>query len=155
MQVEPKPQHRWLEQLVGDWTFESESIMGPDQPPITHKGTQATRSLGGLWILCEGQGEMGNTLITLGYDSKAGRFVGTFVGSMMDMLWIYAKGWLDGAEKVLTLEATGPNFAQSGMALYQDSIEVVGRDHHILRSQIQLDDGAWQPFMTAHYRRVG
>jgi len=155
MQTEPKPQHRWLEQLVGNWTFESEALMGPDQPPMKSAGTQATRMLGGLWMLGEGQSDMGTMLFTLGFDSKAGHFVGSFIGSMMDLLWIYDNGWLDAAEKVLTLEANGPNFEQTGIARYQDSFEIVGHDHHILRSQIQQPDGSWLQFMTSHYRRVG
>jgi hypothetical protein len=155
MQSEPTPQHRWLEQLVGNWTFETEASMGPDQPPMKATGTQTTRMLGGLWMLGEAQSDMGTMLFTLGFDSKAGHFVGSFISSMGDMLWTYDNGWLDNADKVLTLEANGPNFEQTGIAPYQDSFEIVDGDHHILRSQIQQADGSWLQFMTSHYRRVG
>ena len=45
---------------------------------------------------------VGTTLMTLGYDPRKKRFVGTFVGSMMTNLWIY-DGELDKDERVLTL----------------------------------------------------
>jgi hypothetical protein len=158
MHAEPQKEHRWLEQLVGEWTFESEGLMGPDQPPVKHTGAQSTRSIGGVWIQAEGKGEMpgggpGITIITLGYDPVKGKFVGTFIGSMMHNLWVY-EGQLDAAEKVLTLEVDGPSFTDPTKTVkYKDIIEVVSPDHHILSSQLQADDGTWHRFMTAHYRR--
>jgi hypothetical protein len=156
---EPQTEHRWLQKLVGDWTFENECVMGPDQPPMKSSGTESVRSLGGLWTLGEGGCEMpgggiGTTLMTLGYDPARKRFVGTFVGSMMTHLWIY-DGALDPDGKVLTLDAEGPSFAGEGkMAKYQDIIEFKSDDHRVLSSQALGDDGKWHRFMTAHYRRA-
>lgn len=66
----PQEAHHWLQQLVGEWTYESEADMGPDQPPAKATGTENVRSLGGLWTLAEGEGEMpgggmAKTLMTL------------------------------------------------------------------------------------------
>jgi hypothetical protein len=36
----------WLQQLVGEWSFEAECITGPDQPPDKHSGTESVRSIG-------------------------------------------------------------------------------------------------------------
>jgi hypothetical protein len=156
--TKPQPEHAWLQQLVGEWTYENEASMGPGQPPMKMQGTESVRSLGGLWVLCEGQGTTpggspATMIITLGYDPQKKRFVGTFVGSMMTYLWIY-DGSLDAERKTLTLDAEGPSFAApTKMAKYQDIIEIVSPDQHILRSQFLGDDGKWKPFMTAHYRR--
>ena len=38
-------QHRWLEQLVGDWTYESTVVMGPGETE-TYIGTDRVRALG-------------------------------------------------------------------------------------------------------------
>lgn len=157
MQAEPQDQHRWLEQLVGEWTYESECFMGPDQPPSLFKGVEVIRSLGGLWILGESEGAMPGegimkSIITLGYDPTADRFVGTFIASVMTHLWVYS-GSLDPEGRVLTLEAEGPDFTAQKMAKYQDAIEIVSDDHHILSSQTLQEDGTWLRFMTAHYRR--
>ncbi len=58
MKTEPQKEHQWLQQLVGEWTYEAEATMAPDQPPLKCQGSERVRSLGGLWILAEGQGEM-------------------------------------------------------------------------------------------------
>ena len=154
----PKPQkeHEWLQQLVGEWTFENECSMGPDQPPMKSTGTDSVRSLGDLWMICEGKGEMpgggvGLTIMTLGFDPAKGRFVGTFIGSMMTNLWVY-EGQLAG--NVLTLDTLGPSFTGDGkMVPYQDIIEFVSKDHRTLSSQMPGPDGKWVKFMTGHYRR--
>ena len=159
MMAKPQQEHEWLHQLVGDWTFESQADMGPDQPSVKHGGTERVRSLGGMWVVGEGQGEMpgggvGHMLITLGFDPKRNRYVGTWVGSMMTHLWVY-DGELDANKRVLTLNAEGPSFSGDGtMAKYQDIIEIVSPDHRVLRSQVQGADGKWTQFMEAHYRRV-
>ncbi|SFJ65298.1 DUF1579 domain-containing protein [Planctomicrobium piriforme] len=157
MHVEPQPQHRWLQQLIGKWTFEVEANMGPDQPPMKHQGSEVVRGLGEIWILCEGQGEMpdggiGKTIMTLGYDTAKQRFVGTFIGSMMTYMWPY-DGELDADEKVLKLNSVGLNFEQTAMVNYIDTITIVTPDHRTLTSQIQQPDGTWLHFMTGHYHR--
>ena len=70
MNPEPMAQHRWLHQLLGDWTCESTADMGPDAPPMQGTGTEHVRALGGLWVLGEGTGTMpGNIAYLIGEDS--------------------------------------------------------------------------------------
>ena len=158
MKAEPQKEHQWLQKLVGEWTCEAEATMEPGKPPEKSSGTESVRSLGGLWILAEGQGEMpgggsATTMMTLGYDPQKKRYVGTFVGSMMTHLWVY-DGALDAAGRVLTLDTEGPSMAGDGkMAKYRDVIEFKSDDHRVLTSHVLGDDGTWQAFMTAHYRR--
>lgn len=158
MQSEPQAEHQWLQRLVGQWTIESECVMGPDQPPMKTEGRETVRSLGGLWIL--GEGSMGtpeggdcSTLLTLGYDPRIGRFVGTFIASMMTHLWPY-NGSLDPSGKVLTLDSEGPGFSGEGQLVrYQDIIEFESDDCRTLRSRMLGEDGQWHWFMKAVYRR--
>jgi hypothetical protein len=155
--AKPLEEHIWLEKLVGDWTYESEASMGPDQPPMKSSGTERFRTLGGLWYVGEAQGGMpgggGCTMIiTVGYDPQKKRYVGSFIGSMMTNFWVYS-GFVE--ENTLHLESEGPSFSGDGtMALYRDSIEFVSENHRVLRSGVQLPDGSWNIFMTSHYRRV-
>ncbi len=157
-QPEPQKEHDWLHRLIGDWSFEGECVMGPDQPPMKSTGATSVRSLGGIWILCEGTGDAPdgtpvNSIITLGYDPQKKRFVGSFIASCMTHRWIY-DGALDDAGKVLTLEAEGPSFTGDGtMVQYQDIIEIETDDHWILKSRMPGEDGQWIQFMTGHYRR--
>ena len=156
---QPTPEHEWLLQLVGAWEFESECSMGPNQPPLKSSGKQTTRSLGSLWTL----GEMENigpdnqpmrSVITLGFDPIKQRFVGTFVASCMTHMWPY-DGQLNDSRKILTLDSEGPSFTGDGtMAKYQDIVEIVDKDRHVLTSRFQNQDGTWTEFMRANYSRV-
>lgn len=159
MITEPRKEHHWLQRLVGEWASETDSCMGPGQPSQKFHGSETVRSLGGLWTVGEGRGEMpgGGTaqmIMTLGYDPRTKRFVGTWVGSMMTHLWVY-DGELDAGGNVLTLSSEGPSFAgDGGMARYHDVIEFKADDYRTLTSRVRGGDGQWQEFMTAHYRRT-
>lgn len=157
--AEPQAEHQWLQQLVGDWTSEHECDMGSGQPPQKLTGVETVRSVGGLWIVCEGRGDTPEggeafMMLSLGFDPAKKAFVGTFLSSMMTNLWVY-EGRLDASGKVLTLDTEGPSFSGDGTSRrYQDIIEIVSPEHRLLRSQILGDDGNWHGFMTAHYRRT-
>lgn len=160
MKVEARDEHRWLQRLIGTWTYEGDCDMGPDQPRWKSQGREQVRPLGEAWVVAEGEGEMpgggaAGTMLTLGYDPQRKRFVGTWIGSMMTHLWVYEDGSLDEAGKVLTLSAEGPSMAgDGGMASYQDLVELVSDDHRVLRSRVRHDDGTWHEFMRADYRRA-
>jgi hypothetical protein len=157
MSVAPQDEHRWLERLVGEWTFEAEDDALAAEGK--HRGTERVRSLAGIWVVCEGQGqtpgaEAGTSVMTLGYDPARGRFVGTFVASMMTHLWIY-DGALDAAGRALTLETEGPSFTTEGqLGRYRDVVTFEGDDHRVLTSHHMGHDGRWNAFMTMHYRRT-
>lgn len=158
MNMEPQKEHQWLQKLVGDWTYEAEATMEPGKPPEKFAGSESVRSMGGLWVVCEGQGEMcgggtATTLMTLGYNPQKKQYVGTWIGSMMTNLWVY-DGSLDSTEKVLTLNAEGPVLGAEGkLGKFRDVIEIKSDDHRVLTSHMLGDDGVWHQFMTANYRR--
>ena len=157
-QAEPQQEHRWLQKFVGDWVYEGECLMGPDQPPEKNTGTESVRAIGELWIMGEGKGEMpggepATMFLTVGYDPQQKKYVGSWIGSMMTHLWVY-EGALDESGKILTLESDGPDFVIEGKtARYRDTFEFASDDHRILRSSVRGDDGSWTTFMTSHYRR--
>ena len=158
MKPEAQKEHRWLHKLVGEWSYEGQAAMEPDQPPEKFKGVESVRSLGGVWIVAEGKGELpdggeATTITTLGFDVQKKRYVGSWIGSMMTHFWVY-DGELDAAEKVLTLNAEGPDMAVPGkMAKYRDVIEFKSDDHRVLSAHMLGEDGKWQQLMTANYRR--
>jgi hypothetical protein len=158
MNIEPQKEHQWLQKLIGEWTYVAEAAMELGKAPEKFNGSESARSIGGLWIVCEGQGEMcgggtAKTILTLGYDPQKKRYVGTFIGSMMTNLWVY-DGSLDAEEKVLTLNTEGPAFGVEGkLGKFQDVIEIKSDDHRVMTSHMLGEDGAWHQFMTANYRR--
>lgn len=159
MHTDPQPQHHWLKKLLGKWTYEHHSQMQPDQPPERLVGTETVRPLGDLWVLCELEGEMPgggscNTLITLGFDPAKGKVVGSFVGSMMAMQWLY-EGELNPAGEILHLTSEGPSFSgDGGTSKYRDTIEFLNPDERTFTSAVLESDGTWKSFMTSTYRRV-
>ncbi|MGZ4959389.1 MAG: DUF1579 domain-containing protein [Methylomonas sp.] len=159
MKSEPQKEHEWLQQLVGEWLYESECEMEPGKPPQKFKGSETVRSLGRLWVLSEihGEmpgGEMANMVMTLGYDSLQQRYVGTWVGSMMSHLWVYV-GTLDTTDNVLSLYTEGPSCSADGkLVRYMDTIQIKNGDQQIRTSHLLGEDGEWHAFLTADYRRV-
>jgi Protein of unknown function (DUF1579) len=156
MKIEPQQEHQWLNKLVGEWTYEIEVEQEDSSEKAT--GTENVRSLDGIWIVAEGQGEMPEcgavtTMVTLGYNPETKRYVGTWIGSMMTHLWVY-DGELDADENVLNLDSEGPAMSgEAKMAKYRDVIAFKSDDYRVITSHFLGDDGKWQRFMTAHYRR--
>lgn len=154
----PGEHHKWLDQLIGTWSVETEMIPGEGQPPMKATGTDVARSIGGRWVIAElnaempGMGTM-NAMLTLGFNPETGKYQGTWVDSMTDHLWVYV-GTLDPTKKILTLEAEGPNMKDptKGNMKYRDVIEIKSADHRTLTSSV-LDDGKWVKIVSANYRR--
>ena len=157
MESGPRPEHRWLQQLVGSWECRGEGAGPPGEPPWTFEADETVLALGDCWIVGEGRGLMPDgspalTQLTLGYDPARERFVGCFVGSMMTNLWVY-EGSLDEARRVLTLRTEGPDMSTGRTAAFEDIHELVDDDNRVLRSVMQRADGSWTEVMRAHYRR--
>ena len=157
MFAKPQSEHSWLQRFVGQWAVETECQTGPDTPIEKGQSQLKCRSLGGLWVAMEGEcespeGELWSTVLTVGYDPRLKRYIGTFVGSMMTHLWLYS-GQIDDSGKRLTLDTEGPKFEGEGLAKYQDIIEVIDDDHWLLSSQILGEDGHWHHFSDARHRR--
>ena len=160
MHAKPQREHEWLHRLVGDWTYETiaSNPAQPDQPAEKATGTERVRSIGGLWVVAEGQGEMpgagkATSVMTLGYDPAKRRFVGTWIGSMMANLWVYS-GELDPSGSKLILNSEGPSMSGDGKtAKYQDIIEFNSSDRRTLTGQAIGADGKPVAFMTVEYTR--
>ena len=88
-----QPEHKWLQQFVGQWESELECKMGPDQPTMKCKLAISSRMLGDFWVVNELSGDMMGTpmvgIQTIGYDTEENAYVGTWVDSMMNHMWKY------------------------------------------------------------------
>lgn len=153
----PEKEHQWLQKFVGQWETEAKASMGPDQPPMECKGTMNARMLGGFWLVSEIKAEPAgmpmNALQTIGYDPAKQKYVGTWVDSMMNHLWLY-EGSVDPSGKILTMEAEGPNMMAEGkLTKFRDTYEFKSADHIVSTSSMLDENGKWITFMTGHSKR--
>lgn len=153
----PQKEHEWLKQFHGTWETKSKASFGPGQPEMNCDGTTESKPLGGFWVVSQMKSEMmGSPMMgqqTIGYDSKKKAYVGTWVDSMTDHMWIY-KGSVDDSGKILTLEAEGPDVFNPGTTkLYRDVYEFKSKDEIAISSQVQGDDGKWTSFMSGTAKR--
>lgn len=136
----------WLDQMVGDWTFEGRSV--PDDAEQVRTGTErVTRR--GAWIVIDGEGYR----FQLAMDPTTGRVTGDFVHWEHPKLWTYdgaveADGWLH-------LLSRGPDMQGQGSETeYDDIFEIVSPDERSSVGRVRTVDGTWQEFSRTTYSRV-
>jgi hypothetical protein len=131
MIAKPTKHHELLKKDVGTWDATVKMWMaGPDAPPEESKGVETTTLLGdGLWAVSTFEGEFGGMKFRgqgqLGYDSKKGKYVGTWIDTMTDHIG-FMEGTYDEAEKTLTMfmdstdPATGKPVKEKHVVKYVD-----------------------------------
>jgi hypothetical protein len=156
--AKPTKEHELLAQFAGKWTSSATMEM-PGGEALTCNGVEDSRMMGGLWLVVVGEGEMpdggkGESMITLGYDPAKKTYVGTFVCSAQDIMWVYT-GKFDETGKKLILLTDGPSMIEPGKtAKYEETMELVDADHKTFTSKIQLPDGTWMELVKVTYERV-
>jgi Protein of unknown function (DUF1579) len=149
----PKPtaEHAWLQQLVGDWDAQTEAYFEPGKAPIKTTGQESVKAIGDFWTATHVKSEMmGKPFIgtmTLGYDPKKGKYVGTWVDSMTSKLWEY-EGTVDESGKVLTLTSEGECPCTGKTTKFQESVELKDANHKVFTSKM-LVDGNWVTTMVS------
>ncbi len=156
----PKKEHEWLQRFLGEWQATGESPATGDQPASTWTSTERFRQIGPLWLQSDAESTMpdgtpASMQLTLGYNSQRQKFVGTWLGSMMDFLWVY-EGELSSDGNTLTLNTQGPDMSEGQpgpLTPYRDIHVFVDDRHRILRSEMQDASGNWVQFMEVDYYR--
>lgn len=142
----------WLEQVTGNWTYEAELMVDPNQPPMKGSGTESGRMDGNQAIL-KGRQESMTTEFTIRFDPDTKTFSARFTASTMPEPWTY-EGTLDEAGKILTLNSKGPSPQNPNeKANYRTFIEVSDENHKTIHSDVEMD-GKWITFETYRYRRA-
>lgn len=147
----PQTEHFALERMVGTWDVKS-SVTGPDA-----NWTETCHSLDGMWYVAEGEGDVpggtARTVLTVGYDPDKRKYVGTWIGSMVSMLWVY-EGEFSGDGNTLSLYTTGPDCEIDGrIAEYREQIIFQDNDHRLFTSATKQPDGSWKTFQDLEYTR--
>ncbi len=153
----PVKEHAWLQQMVGEWEYDSEMTMVPGTPPMKTKGIETVRAVGEFWVMLESKGEAFGkpftSVMTLGYDTTKKKYLGSWIDSMNSHL-IVLDGSMDEGGKALTMSCEMPNPLTGGkMTKFKDVIELKGKDHKTMTSSMQGEDGKWLTFGTVKYTR--
>lgn len=137
----------WLDQMVGDWTFEGRSVPD-DSEQVRTCSERVTRQ--GAWIVIDGEGYR----FQLAMDPGTGRVTGDFVHWEYPQLWTY-----DGAVEAdgrLHLLSHGPDMQGQGSETeYDDVFEIVSPDERRSIGRVRAADGTWQDFSRTTYQRKG
>lgn len=147
--------HRWLDKLVGEWSYEMSFDM-PDGSHATSSGTETVRSMGGYFVIGEAEGPMpgmdkATSVMTVGFNRKSNHYTGTWICSMMDHMWI-SEG--DRVGDKLSLYSEGPDCQDPSKTMKSlDVIEFINENERTLTGHA-FRDGKWQPMMRCHYKRV-
>lgn len=135
----------WLDQLVGEWTFEGRSI--PDHPDHRRTGTE-TVTRRGAWIVVESS-DGARFQFTL--HPATGKVTGDFVNWEDPHLWTY-EGAVDGGR--LHMRSRGPSFDIEGEETdYDDILEIISADERRLTGRLIGEGGKWRDFTVTNYRR--
>lgn len=135
----------WLNQLTGDWAWESQSV--PDAPEHRKSGTE-TVDRRGVWTVLESSD---GGRFQLAFNPTSGKVVGDFVHWTHPDLWVCDGAIEDGR---LHLRSRGPSFDVEGEETdYDDVMEIVAPDQRVLTSRLKGADGQWRDFMITRYRR--
>lgn len=137
----------WLDQMVGDWTFEGRSVL--DDAEQVRTGTERVTRLG-AWVVIDGEGYR----FKLAMDPATGRLTGDFVHWEHPYLWTY-----DGAIEAdgrLHLLSHGPDMQGKGSETeYDDIFEIVSPDERRSIGRVKTVNGEWRDFSRTIYRREG
>lgn len=135
----------WLDQLVGEWTFEGFAV--PDNADHRRTGTE-TVTRRGVWVVIESSDD---ARFQLTLDPKTGKVTGDFVHWLDTTLWVYEGAVEDGR---LHLRSRGPSLDIEGEETdYDDVFEIGSPDERNLASRLVGPDGQWRDFMVTRYRR--
>lgn len=155
----PKPQkeHAWLDQMAGDWQWQSKITMGPDIPTMEGSGTETVSSLGGFWTISECEGRCADmdmhARLTLGFDTDKNKYVGTWVCSGCNHLWTY-EGQVSEDGKSLVLFTEGPCPLTPGeLTKFKEVMTIKSPTEREFTSSRQNEDGTWTQFMSIKYQR--
>ena len=152
--AEPTKEHAWLQKFEGKWETQMTSRGGE----TIMTGTIESKMLGKLWVVNSMVAHAGDTRIegrqTIGFDSKKGKYIGTWIDSTSEYTWQY-EGVVDKDGRRLALDAEGPDMLDpSKLAKYRDSYEFTSEDEMKVTSSVQDANGNWIDFMQGTGKRV-
>ncbi len=103
---QPVKEHELLKREVGVWDATSRFWLAPGTEPQQSKGVETCEMCGPFWLLSTYEGEFGGIKFVgkgqLGYDKETGKFVSTWIDSMVEDM-LSSTGTYNAETKEMTL----------------------------------------------------
>lgn len=153
----PKPtaEHRLLKDHAGTWKVACKFYMEPGQPPMETNATEKIEMIGEFWTVSRYETSMmGAPFVgaaTLGFEPHSGRFVSTWIDSMMPVLC-----HLSGKQKGDTITLEGEFFScmTNSVLKHRTTEKHISKNERVFEMFCVMPDGKELKMMTNHYRRA-
>lgn len=160
--------HKLLEQMAGDWTYELKMWMDPSGKPEESKGTSSRKAImGGHYYLAEHEGKFQmpgpdgkmqdmdfKGMAIEGYDNAKKKFVSSWIDNMSTMI-MYSEGVYDSATKTFTYNAEC-EMMPGKVTKVREVIKIVDNDHHTFEWYDDMhgpENGPMKKTMEINYTR--
>lgn len=139
---EPTPEHELLQRTVGAWNVKCTYFMV--DPPLENEARETVEPVGPFWTVSRFEAEMMGTPFvgraTCGYDPFEQRFVGTWVDSMLPVLYPY-DGTYDEGTRTLAMKGRGNMPQFGGVCDYRMVQQFAAEGHHTFDMYVTMPDG--------------
>ncbi len=152
---QPTAEHKLLKDHAGTWKVACKFYMDPSQPPMETNATERIDMVGEFWTVSRFETSMMGAPFTgsatLGYEPSSGKFVSTWVDSMMPVLCT-----LSGKQKGDTIHLEGAflSCATNSVLKHRATEKHISKNERIFEMFCTMPDGTEVKMMTNHYKRA-
>ena len=152
---QPTAEHRLLKDHAGTWKVACQFYMDPSQPPMEVEATERIDMIGEFWTVSRYESNMMGAPFsgsaTMGYEPSSGKFVSTWVDSMMPVLCTFS-----GKQKGDTIHMEGSFLScmTNTVLEHRTTEKHISKNERIFEMFCTMPDGTEIKMMTNHYKRA-
>ena len=154
---QPTAEHGALKETVGTWNVDCTYFIGPDEETKV-QAKETVEAVGAFWTVSLFQSEMMGApytgRCTMGYDSRSGKWIATWVDSMMPHLYVM-EGEYDEAGRVLTMISEGPAPGTGDLTQYRSTFEKLEDGNRRFEMFVTLPEAGEHKMFTYIHSRAG
>ncbi len=153
----PTDEHRLLLEQVGKWNVQCTYYMDPSQPPMEATAVETIEAVGQFWTVSKFESEFTGTPFvgraTLGYDTHAKQWVGTWIDCMSTVMFSY-RGAYSADTKVLDMRGEGFMALYGGVCPFRSTIEWLADGEHRFEMFVTPPGADEHKMFTYRYTRA-
>lgn len=153
----PAPQHERLLAHVGAWNVTCTYFMNPTGEPMEIECKETVEALGPFWTVSLFEATFFDQPFqgraTSGFEPHSGRYVGTWIDSMMPHLF-YFTGEPGQDGEAIEMRGEGPSPVDGNLTVYRTVERSLSSDEREFEMFVTMPDGAEAPMAKYVYRRA-